>query len=109
MTVKAMTVMTVKQSRPLMKGPPLSRYVYDHPESLGFGEHHATEHGRELPAEMRDLDMPHGTVVEHAGTDDDTGAVIVAWKDKSGTPRNTAVSPELLATHFTEVTDGEAI
>ena len=48
------------------------KYVYDHPESLGFGEHHATEHGRELPAEMRDLDMPHGT-------------------------------------HFTEVTDGEAV
>jgi len=86
-----------------------AKYVYDHPESLGFGEHHATEHGRELPAEMRDLDLPHGTEVEHAGTDEATGAVIVAWKDKTGVPRNTAVSPEFLATHFTEVTDGEAI
>lgn len=85
-----------------------AKYRYDHPESLGFGEHHATEHGRELPAEMRDLDMPHGTVVEHAGTDEDTGAVIVAWKDKTGVARNTAVQPDFLAARFTEVQDGEA-
>jgi hypothetical protein len=81
-------------------------YRYDHPESLGLGEHHAAGHGRELPAEMRDLDMPHGTVAEHAGTDEATGAVILAWTDKSGTPRNTAVQPGFLATHFTEATDG---
>lgn len=82
------------------------KYVYDHPEGKGFGEHHASEHGRELPAEMRDLDMPHGTVVEHAGTDEDTGAVIIAWKDKTGVLRNTAVHPDFLASHFTQAGEG---
>jgi hypothetical protein len=85
------------------------KYVYDHPEGKGFGEHHATELGRELPAEMRDLDLPHGTVVEHAGTDDDTGAVIVAWTDKTGITRHTAIEPGFLAAHFTEAQDGEAV
>ncbi len=80
----------------------MPRYRYDHPESLGFGEHHATEHGRELPAEMRDLDLPHGTEVEHAGVDEDTGAVIVAWTDKSGVHRNTAVDPGFFTANFTE-------
>ena len=57
---------------------------------------------------MRDLDLPHGTLVEHVGTDDETGAVIVAWTDKSGVLRNTAVQPDFLAAHFTEV-QGEAV
>ena len=81
-------------------------YTFDHPEGKGFGEHHATEAGRELPAEMRDLDMPSGTVVEHVGTDEATGAVIVAWTDRGGVLRHTAVHPDFFDAHFTE--DGGA-
>jgi hypothetical protein len=79
-------------------------HVYDHPESLGFGEHHAAAAGRELPAEMRDLDMPHGTEVEHIATDEDTGALIIAWTDRSGVPRNTAVHPDFFTANFTAAT-----
>jgi hypothetical protein len=77
-----------------------SRYTYDHPEGKGLGEHHAGTAGRELPAEMRDLDMPSGTQVEHAGTDDANGYLIVAWTDMSGHPRRTAVEPGFAAAHF---------
>jgi hypothetical protein len=79
----------------------VSRYAYSHPEGKGVGEHHADAHGRELPAEMRDLDMAHGTEAEHVATDQDTGALILAWKDRTGVARNSAVSPEFFAAHFT--------
>jgi hypothetical protein len=49
---------------------------------------------------MRDLDMAHGTQAEHIATDEDSGALILAWKDRTGTGRTTAVSPEFLASHF---------
>jgi hypothetical protein len=84
----------------------VTSHVYAHPEGKGLGEHHAGEHGRELPAEMRDLDLPPGTEADHIATDEDTGAVILAWTDRTGTPRNSAVSPEFFAAHFTE---GEAV
>ena len=77
-------------------------YTFAHPEGKGYGEHHAAEAGRELPAEMRDLDMPSGTEVEVAGTDEATGAVIVAWTDKGGVLRHTAVHADFFAEHFTE-------
>lgn len=77
-------------------------HTFNHPEGKGLGEHHAAEAGRELPAEMRDLDMPSGTHVEIAGTDEATGAVIVAWTDRGGVLRHTAIQPEFFAAHFTE-------
>jgi hypothetical protein len=73
---------------------------YSHPEGKGFGRHHAEESGRELPAEMRDLDMPPGTEVEHADTDEDSGRPIVAWADASGNPRRTSIDPEFFREHF---------
>jgi hypothetical protein len=79
-----------------------AKYVYDHPEGKGFGQHHAEASGRELPAEMRDLDLPHGAQVEHVGTDEERGLEIIAWTDLSGDDRRTSVSPEFLASHFTE-------
>ena len=76
--------------------PPTHRYTH----SRGLGEHHATEASRELPAEMRDLDMAPGTEVEHADTDEDTGRPIVAWTDTTGTGRRTTVDQEFFAEHF---------
>ena len=61
----------------------MSRYAYSHPDGKGVGEHHAAAHGRELPAEMRDLDMAHGTEAEHVATDEDTGALILSWRDRT--------------------------
>jgi len=81
---------------------PTHRYVHD----KGLGQHHAEASSRELPAEMRDLDLPPGTEVEHAATDEDTGALIVAWEDRSGITRNTAVDPEFFDSHFTAFVPG---
>jgi hypothetical protein len=92
----------------------LTSYTYSHPEGKGFGQHHAEAAGRELPAEMRDLDMASGTIAEQVGTDEDTGAVILAWTDSSGITRHTAVQPDFLAANFTTgapalAQDGEAV
>lgn len=84
-----------------MKGHIVSRYLFSHPEGIGVGEHHAAEAGRDIPAEMRDLDMASGTEADHVATDDQTGALILAWTDRTGVHRNTAVTPAFLATHFT--------
>jgi hypothetical protein len=78
-------------------------HVYRHPQGKGYGQHHAESAGREHPAEMRDLDMPSGTQVEHAGTDEDTGALIVSWTDRTGIGRRTAVDPGFFTAHFTPV------
>jgi len=76
--------------------PATHKYVRD----KGFGEHHASAASRELPAEMRDLDMAPGTEVEVADTDEATGRPIVAWTDPTGTGRRTTVDPEFFAEHF---------
>jgi hypothetical protein len=75
-------------------------HVYSHPAAKGLGQHHAEAAGREHPAEMRDLDMPHGTQAEHIATDEDTGALIVAWTDRSGITRHTAVQPDFFTEYF---------
>jgi hypothetical protein len=82
--------------------PATHRYAHD----KGFGEHHATEASRELPAEMRDLDMPPGTEVEHIATDEDTGALIVAWEDRGGITRHTAVQPDFFDERFEALVPG---
>ena len=74
-------------------------FTYSHDK--GLGEHHAAQAGRELPAEMRELDMAPGTEVVHEATDESNGFVIVSWRDKGGVPRNTAIEPGFFAEHFT--------
>jgi len=81
--------------------PATHKYVHD----KGLGEHHATAASRELPAEMRDLDLAPGTEVEHADTDEDTGRPIVAWTDTTGTGRRTTIDPEFFADHFEPLGD----
>jgi hypothetical protein len=76
---------------------------YSHPEGKGFGQHHAEAGQRELPAEMRDLDMPPGTEVEHIATDDDRNLVVVAWTDRAGDARRTSVDPDFFVSHFEEL------
>lgn len=83
-----------------------STHVYSHPEGKGIGEHHAEASGRDLPAEMRDLDMPDGTEVEHVATDEDTGALIVAWADRSGIVRHTAIQPGFFDGNFRALVPG---
>jgi hypothetical protein len=55
-----------------------------------------------LARTMADLDMPHGTEVEHLETAEN-GHEIVAWIDRHDDARNTSVTPELFATHFQAV------
>lgn len=81
----------------------MTSYTYTHDK--GLGEHHAAAAGRELPAEMRDLDMAPGTKVTTVATDDATGRVIVAWTDKSSVLRHTSVDPDFFAEHF--IQDGK--
>jgi hypothetical protein len=78
-------------------------HKYAHPEGKGFGQRHAEESGRELPAEMRDLDLSDGTEVEHVGTDEGRGLEIVAWTDLSGVERRTSVEPDFFASNFEEI------
>jgi hypothetical protein len=110
------------------------RYVYDHPEQLGLGQHHADSDLKERPAEvmglvpdsvldmldatdeqrakvstlrnltMHDLDMHHGTEVTYAGRDDDRDLEMVEWTDKVGNPRRTSVTLEQFNQFFREVT-----
>jgi hypothetical protein len=75
-------------------------HVYNHAQGKGFGQHHAEEGGRELPAEMRDLDMADGTEVEHVATDIERRLEVVAWTDMSGDARRTSVEPEFFASNF---------
>jgi hypothetical protein len=57
----------------------------------------------QLGQTMADLDMHDGTQVELVHTDEATGDVIVSWTDAAGTPRNTSLTPQLLAQFFREV------
>jgi hypothetical protein len=54
-----------------------------------------------LARTMADLDMAHGTPVEHLGTDTELNLELVEWTDKHGDPRITSVTPEFFASHFT--------
>lgn len=74
--------------------------TYKYVHGKGLGEHHAGTERRELPAEMRDLDLAPGTVVEHADTDVDTGWPILAWTDTTGTGRRTTIDPGFFTDHF---------
>ena len=112
------------------------KYVYEHPEGKGLGQHHADDdlasrsaHPPEAVAAMRqmaamiratpeqvaeidrmasatmaDLDLAHGTVVEHLATDDD-GTRRIRWTDSFGTDRVTSISADLAVSHFKPVTE----
>lgn len=104
-------------------------HVYQHPDGTAFGAHHAKAAGRtpfdrgdavarglhpdevaslaEHAELMADLDMESGTEVEHVDTDETNGHLIVAWTDKTGTPRRTAIEPQFFAGHFQPVTPGQ--
>jgi len=104
----------------------VTRYVYDHPDGKGFGEHHV-EKGRPLlerrsaawqgvdgdaePREgeltMKDLDMPSGTRVELLEHDKDRDLHRVGWVDSQGTERITSIEPAFFREHFAEVAESE--
>jgi hypothetical protein len=102
----------------------MAKYLFEHPAEAGLGEHHAdpgappleersaVRHGAagapQHPAQdgeltMADLDMPHGTLVELHGHDEDRGLVQVDWVDKFGNDRRTSIDPGFFAEHFREV------
>jgi len=115
----------------------MPRYVYEHPDGLGFGAHHAEpgslpladraadRHGAEgagqhpaMPGEltMAHLDMPHGTIITLAPSDDDPATAtrdserdmeIICWTDAQGTPRRTSVEPAFFTSHFRALAEGE--
>jgi hypothetical protein len=57
-----------------------------------------------LSRTMEDLDMAHGTEVEHTGRDEGRNLEIVEWSDKHGDPRRTSIEPDFFAANFREVT-----
>jgi len=61
-----------------------------------------------LGRSMHDLDMHHGTVVDHVGTDD-AGQELVTWTDQHGDVRTTAVSKAQFSQHFKPVTEPDSI
>lgn len=62
----------------------------------------AAQYVGDLSAEMRDLDMPPGTVVTVVGHDDERDLVLVEWTDLSGNGRVTSIEPAVFAENFTE-------
>ena len=57
----------------------------------------------DLPAEMRELDLPPLTRVTVADVDTGRDLVIVEWVDRSGNQRRTSIDQDVFATDFTEV------
>lgn len=76
-------------------------YRYSSPDSYGFGH---TARGSELSAEMRELDLSNGTVVEVDGLDDATGWPVIHWNDSKGIDRRTTIDPGEFGDLFTEAT-----
>jgi hypothetical protein len=94
-------------------------HVYEHPDSLGLGQHHADPdedplHERpaipgmvlehmlpEFRVTMADLDLQHGTKLAHVATDKENGLEIFAWTDKLGNQRRTSFTPEQAAGFLT--------
>lgn len=73
------------------------RYTYDHPEDLGFGEHHL---GQPLTAEMTELDMKEGTEVTVLDFDENSGWPLAEWTDSTGIGRITTIDPDFFAANF---------
>lgn len=72
-------------------------------EALDPTDEQRAKMNAQLSQTMADLDMHDGTEVELTHRDETTGEVIVAWTDQTGTPRNTSLTPQLLAQFFREV------
>lgn len=74
------------------------RLTYDHPQDLGFGEHHL---GQPLSAEMAELDMVDGTVVTVLEFDAESDWPLVEWTDSKGINRITTIEPSFFDANFT--------
>jgi hypothetical protein len=71
--------------------------VYEHPQGQGFGE---AAKGITLTADMRELDMAHGTVVTFLEYDADSGWPLVEWTDGTGIQRITTIDPVVFGSWF---------
>lgn len=112
--------MTIKQPHPEGDRDLPVTHVYRHPEGKGLAAHHVGDDEKPLadrlahpgaPPDwarssltMHDLDLHHGTELSHVATDEDTGLLIFAWRDKQGDYRMTSLTPEL-ADEFLEAPD----
>jgi hypothetical protein len=77
------------------------RFIYNHPNGLGFGEHFR---GETLTAEMTELDLASGTEVMLLEYDADTSWPLVQWVDSKGLDRITTVEPQFFQDNFGPVT-----
>lgn len=76
-------------------------YIYDHPQGLGFGEQVKVEAGfGELSAEMTELDLKDGQLVQVDDIDADSGWPVINWTDAVGIDRRTTIEPALFDTYF---------
>lgn len=67
-------------------------YTYNHPDSLGYGEHHKAQAGLgDQTAEMQEIDLQDGMDTVYIGTDEDSGWPIVEWTDTVGINRITTI------------------
>lgn len=87
---------------PAIVGQP---YIYNHPDSKGYGE---TAKGEALTAEMTELDMQDGTPVFVLALDADSGWPIVDWTDAKSLYRITTIDPGHFDQLFTPDSSREA-
>lgn len=73
------------------------KYIYDHPDNVGFGE---AAKGEPLTADMRELDLVDGTEVTYLEDDADSGWPLVEWADSVGTSRITTIDPAIFDANF---------
>lgn len=69
---------------------PGDKFIYNHPEDKGYGEHAL---GTPLTAEMTELDLKDGTEVTLLEFDVDSGWPLIEWTDAVGIGRITTIDP----------------
>jgi hypothetical protein len=79
---------------------PGDRFVWDHPDGLGYGQmYHANQ---VLTAEMTELDIKNGQEVTYM-QDDDEGWRLVEWVDDQNVERITAIDRSSFQNYFNPI------
>lgn len=72
-------------------------YIYDHKFDEGLGQ---AARGQALTAEMTELDLVDGMLVEIAAIDEETGEPIIHWIDSKMIDRMTTIITADFGQHF---------
>lgn len=81
-----------------------AKFIYSHPEGLGFGEHNKVDAGHgDQTAEMKELDLKDGQEVTLMEYDAESDWPLVEWTDGVGVNRITTIEPGYFDQYFQPV------